>query len=233
MLSTVTTVDMLSMLTLGLLGTGHCIGMCGPLVFALPGRTGRFSAHIYYHLGRLITYVALGGLLGGIGAGLSAVAGQPASAATSWLPLVQVVLSCFSAILLFLLGLARLGVVREPEWLLFTDPAKLPGHSRWGPDASHRKTPASFLITGLVLGFLPCGLSYAAFIRALPSGGLMEGMLLVLMFGLGTVPGLLLVGTGASQLFRRYRRQSDLASGIIMIGMGAWIAVKALAVVRL
>ena len=61
----------------------------------------------------------------------------------------------------------------------------------------------------------------------------MEGMLLVLMFGLGTVPGLLLVGTGASQLFRRYRRQSDLASGIIMIGMGAWIAVRALTVVRL
>jgi sulfite exporter TauE/SafE len=233
MLSAVTTVDMLSMLTLGLLGTGHCIGMCGPLVFALPGQTGRFSAHIYYHLGRLITYVVLGGLLGGIGAGLSAVAGQPASSAVSWLPLAQVALSILSAALLLLLGLARLGIVREPQWLLFIDLTKLPGHSRWGAGASGRKAPASFFITGMVLGFLPCGLSYAAFIRALPSGGCTEGMLLVLIFGLGTVPGLLLVGTGASHLFRRYRRQSDLASGMVMIGMGAWLAVRALTAVRL
>ena len=170
---------------------------------------------------------------GGFCAGLSAVAGRPASSPVTWLPLAQVALSSLSAALLFLLGLARLGIVREPGWLLFVDPAKLPGHSRWGAGAGRPEAPASFFVTGMMLGFLPCGLSYAAFVRALPSGGVMQGMLLVLVFGLGTVPGLLLVGTGASHLFRRYRRQSDLASGMIMIGMGAWLAVRALTAVRL
>lgn len=223
-----TNIDLFSMFMLGLLGTGHCIGMCGPLVFVLPGQTGRFSAHIYYHLGRIATYVAVGGLLGGIGAGLEAIAGQSTSTAVPWLSQIQVALSFFAAALLFMLGLARLGVILEPGWLLFIDPAKLPGYSRWGAGASRPRDPASFLITGLMLGFLPCGLSYAAFIRALPSGGFIEGMLLVLAFGLGTLPGLLVVGSGASHLFRRYRKQSDVASGVVMIGMAAWLAVKAI-----
>jgi uncharacterized protein len=224
-------VDILSMFMLGLLGTGHCIGMCGPLVFILPGQTGRISAHIYYHCGRVATYTAVGGLLGAMGAGLATLSGQATPSTIHWLPRIQVMLSLFAAVLLFILGLSRLGIIHEPKWLMFIDPAKLPGRSKWGPGASHQRAPASFFLTGLMLGFLPCGLSYAAFIRALPSGGLMEGMLLVLAFGLGTVPGLLLVGSGASQLFRRYRRQSDIAAGIIMIGMAVWLAVRALAAI--
>ena len=65
-----TSVDLTAMFLLGLLGTGHCVGMCGPLVFAFPGRTGRFSAHLWYHSGRILTYCLVGGLMGGLGAAM-------------------------------------------------------------------------------------------------------------------------------------------------------------------
>ena len=61
------------MFMLGILGTGHCIGMCGPLVFAFPSRSGKVLPHFFYRLGRTFTYVAIGAI-GAIGAGLSGIA---------------------------------------------------------------------------------------------------------------------------------------------------------------
>ena len=74
---------------------------------------------------------------------------------------------------------------------------------------------------GLVLGLLPCGLSFAAFAAALPSGGATEGALAVFAFGLGTLPGLLLLGTAASRLARRHSRVIELLAGLLLIGMAA------------
>jgi hypothetical protein len=67
--------DLVGMFMLGLFGTGHCIGMCGPLIFALPGRSGKFMSHVWYHSGRVITYVAIGGILGGAGGFLAHLTG--------------------------------------------------------------------------------------------------------------------------------------------------------------
>ena len=67
-------IDLISMFFLGLLGTGHCIGMCGPLIIAIPGQTGKFSAHLAYHAGRVGTYVIVGAVMGGLGTGLSEIA---------------------------------------------------------------------------------------------------------------------------------------------------------------
>jgi hypothetical protein len=68
----------------------------------------------------------------------------------------------------------------------------------------------------MVMGLLPCGLSFGAFARALAAADMLTGAALTLLFGLGTLPGLLLLGTGLSVLARRYRRHSDLLSGIVM-----------------
>jgi sulfite exporter TauE/SafE len=65
--------DLIPLFLLGLLGTGHCIGMCGPLVVAFPGRTGRYTPHFFYHLGRIVTYSGIGAVMGGIGSGLAMV----------------------------------------------------------------------------------------------------------------------------------------------------------------
>ena len=78
------------------------------------------------------------------------------------------------------------------------------------------------------MGFIPCGLSYAAFTRALPSGGAGAGALLLLSFGLGTVPGLLLLGTGISNLFRRYQSQMDLLAGLVLIAIAIQMIIKSL-----
>jgi sulfite exporter TauE/SafE len=204
---------------LGLSGTGHCIGMCGPLVFAFPGKTGKVSAHLCYHAGRLTTYAIMGILLGSIGlavAKLSVAAGFDYLTAITR---IQVLFSLLAGAFLLIFGLSQLGLTRHPQWITVATPDKIPGFRYLVRSAFLKSNPALMAFTGICMGFLPCGLSYAAFSRALSASRPMEGGALLLAFGIGTLPGLLLVGTGASVLARRYRRHCDIFSGILMIGM--------------
>jgi hypothetical protein len=82
-------------------------------------------------------------------------------------------------------------------------------------------------LTGALPGLLPCGLSYGAFAQALGTGSAAQGALSALAFGLGTVPGLLLLGTGLAAVVRRYRRASDLLAGVLMLTMAVNMAIKA------
>lgn len=221
-------VDMLSLFLLGLTGTGHCIGMCGPLVVAIPGRTQKFSAHLFYHLGRTITYISVGTLMGGLGAGFAGIAVKIGSDPLLVIVKIQVIFSMVAAGFLFWFGLSRLGFIQEPSWMSAASPDKAPGFQnafRWA--FVHERMTGIFLI-GLMMGLLPCGLSFAAFARALAARGCLEGGLLLLAFALGTLPGLLMIGTGASGIFRRYRKHSEILSGILMIGMGFSLAADAL-----
>ena len=220
--------DIVSLFLLGLLGTGHCIGMCGPLVFAFPGKSGRFVPHLAYHAGRICTYTAIGLLMGGVGAGLARILSGVGSASyLKVLSQIQVVFSILAAVFLILFGLTQLGFVREPGWLAVAIPEKLPGYRKIVQSAFSKSGNVNMLLIGLVMGFLPCGLSFAAFSRALAAGSVLMGGAFLLAFGLGTLPGLLLIGTGASQLARRFRRQSDILSGLLMIGMGLMLLMKA------
>jgi hypothetical protein len=217
--------DLIGMFMLGVLGTGHCVGMCGPLIFALPGRTGRFLPHLWYHLGRVATYVAVGGLLGGLSAALAQLTGVDTKSDVAAL---QLWLRFLAAALLAALGALRLGWVREPRWFASLDPERIPGFRRALAGASDSRGQAAFFLVGLMLGFLPCGLSYGAFAAALGTGSSAAGALLVLAFAVGTVPGLLLLGTGLSALVRRYRRPSDVIAGLLMLFMAAMLLRKAL-----
>ncbi len=214
--------DLYALFLLGILGTGHCVGMCGPLVFAFPARSGRMSAHLFYHLGRIGTYTAVGGTMGAVGLGLSQLAGRSGLDPLAWIARLQVGFSLLAAAFLLVFGLSRLEIIREPAWMSFAAPEKIPGFGRILHSAGGGRS--GMLVLGMVLGFLPCGLSFAAFARALPAGGFLPGALMTLAFGLGTLPGLLLLGTGASGLARRYRRHSDILSGMVMIAMAASLA---------
>jgi hypothetical protein len=218
-------VNLIGMFMLGLLGTGHCVGMCGPLIFAFPGRTGRFMSHAWYHLGRVTTYVAVGAILGGVGALLAGLTGMQTKADVAGL---QIGLRFFAAVLLAVLGLIRLGWLKEPGWFALLNPERIPGFKRALANATDSNGQVVFFPLGLLLGFLPCGLSYGAFAQALGTGSTAAGALLVLAFAAGTVPGLLLLGTGASAVFRRYRRPSDIIAGILMLYMAAMLLRKAL-----
>lgn len=217
-------VDLAGMFVLGLLGTGHCLGMCGPLIFAFPGRTGRFMPHVWYHLGRAATYATVGGILGGMGPTLAALTGMnaPADEAT-----LLAVLRLMGAALLAALGLVRLGWVKEPRWFDRLSPERIPGFKRTIDGAASSAGLAVFFVQGLLLGLLPCGLSYGAFAQALGSADATDGTLLVLAFALGTAPGLLLLGTGVARIVRRYRQQSDVIAGILLLIMAARLTAKA------
>ena len=215
------------MFMLGILRTGYCIGMCGPLVFAFPSRTGKVLPHLFYHLGRTVTDVAIGGVMGAIGAELSGIAAATGNDPIVWIGHVKVGLRFLAALFLFIFGLSRLGVIPEPNWLSIATPEKIPGYRKVMKSALLQKGHADMLLIGLMLGFLPCGLSFAAFARALPTGSLLEGALLVLAFAVGTIPGLLILGTGASKFVRRFQRPSDILAGFLMIYMAAKLAYKA------
>lgn len=217
----------LSMFLLGFFGTGHCIGMCGPLVVALPGRYECWYAHAIYHAGRVATYTLMGAILGGIGHGLVALFDTDAKAALLWTSRVQIAISLPVAGFLMFMGLARLGLYGEPQWMVKAMPQKIPGYGTVLTGILNRRSALWLLGMGLLLGLLPCGLSYGAFARALAAQSMIHGALMTLLFGLGTLPGLLLLGTGAARLFHRYRARMDLISGLIMIGMGVSLVVQA------
>ncbi|MDJ0991102.1 MAG: sulfite exporter TauE/SafE family protein [Desulfobacterales bacterium] len=219
------TVDLSSMFLLGLLGTGHCLGMCGPLVFALPGQTGRFRDHLAYHAGRLGTYALVGGVVGGLGGVVRFLAGRAAADPLTGVAAAQIGFGLLAGVLLAVLGLARLGLIREPLWMTGGGLARLPGIGALLRRAG-QGTTAAMLVSGAVMGFLPCGLSFGAFSRALAIDDPFQGAALTLAFGLGTLPGLLLLGSGLAPLIRRFRRHSDILAGILMMGMAAALVVK-------
>lgn len=216
-----TTVDLAALFLLGLLGTGHCIGMCGPLVVALPGQVGRFSAHLAYHAGRLITYGVIGALMGLTGSGLVHLSLRLGSSPLVWVTRMQVIIGIFAGLFLLLFGLFRLGYLTEPDWLAVATPKRLPGWRRLINRAAHQRSNLDLFFMGLLLGGLPCGLSYAAFAKALSGTDVLTGAGMSFVFGLGTLPGMLAVGAGSGILVGRYRRQADLLAGLIMIGMAA------------
>ncbi len=205
------------MFLMGFLGTGHCLGMCGPLVFAFPGQVGGMPAHGAYHAGRILTYTMVGLVMGGIGRTILLIADQTKADPLGWMVGIQAGLALVAGVFMLGFGLSRIGLIPEPEWLAVAAPAHIPG-ARGLLRRSDRSRPLPrMFITGLVMGLLPCGLSFGAFARALATANPLTGGGLTLVFGLGTLPGLLLLGTGLSVLARRYRRHSDLLAGMVMI----------------
>lgn len=220
-------IDHLSMFLLGLFGTGHCLGMCGPLVVALPGRYAHWHAHLIYHAGRVSTYVLVGAVLGGIGQGLVRLNAFGPDKAMLWTARLQIAISVPVAIFLLLMGLNRLGILDEPRWMARVTPQKLPGYRSVMSKVLNHRNALWLFIVGLMLGLLPCGLSYGAFARALVAGGAGQGALMAALFGAGTLPGLLILGTGAATLFHRFRAQMEIVSGLIMIAMAVSLAADA------
>src|ERR1044071_2954583 len=157
---------------LGLVGSLHCAGMCGPLAFALPA-VGRTTAayvlgRVVYNLGRLATYALLGVAFGIVGqtfalAGLQRLASLIAG----------------SAILLGLAASSRLAVgAPAVKWVVWIKA----GLGR----LLQQRTLASLFALGALNGLLPCGLVYAACIGAAAFGGIVSGLEYMLAFGLGT-----------------------------------------------
>jgi sulfite exporter TauE/SafE len=166
--------------TFGLLSGLHCVQMCGPIVLVI-GRSRR--AQLAYHCGRILTYMALGALAGAAGGGLG-ILGRMAGLAEG----ARIV----SGAAMILAGVVMIGFVRKPE-LVNIRPV---GFSR---TAGRLLTaPRGKFAVGLMLGFLPCGLIYAALLKAMDSATALGGAATMLSFGVGTAVALLALGFAAS-----------------------------------
>lgn len=217
--------DGYALFLMGFLGTGHCLGMCGPLVFAFPGQIGGMKAHGAYHAGRITTYTIAGLIMGGIGWAVVLTAGQTQADPLRWMAGIQAGLALAAGLFMLGFGLSRVGWVPEPRWMAAATPTRIPGVRGFLRGGGGRHPGAHMFATGLMMGMLPCGLSFGAFARALATADPLAGAGLTLAFGLGTLPGLLLLGTGLSVLVRRYRRHSDLLAGIVMIAIAGRLLV--------
>ena len=205
----------LALLLVGLLGGTHCVVMCGGIVGALSmGGPARASLHLAYNAGRIVSYAAAGAIVGGLGEAGLALSGQ--------LPL-RALLYLLANLMLVALGLYLMGLTRA---LAFTERF---GQKLWRhlQPLSRRFLPARTVAQafplGLLWGWLPCGLVYSALATALTSASAVHGAGLMLAFGAGTLPNLLLAGLLATRLQEYARKPAlRLASGLLILGFGVW-----------
>lgn len=164
---------------LGLVGSLHCAGMCGPLALALPHAGRNASTYLLgrlaYNLGRLVTYCLLGLVFGLLGKSLSLVGVQ------RWVSIALGV-----ALLAGLFVSRKLALWRPVTALV--EQLK----SRMGALLRRRSLDA-LLVLGLLNGLLPCGLVYVACAGATATGDLLSGALYMFAFGVGTVPMMLAI----------------------------------------
>ncbi|HRD86938.1 MAG: sulfite exporter TauE/SafE family protein [Candidatus Accumulibacter sp.] len=205
----------LALLLVGLLGGTHCVGMCGGIVGALAmGAPARCSLLLAYNAGRILSYAAAGAIAGALGEASIALAGQ--------LPL-RSLLYLLANLMLIALGLYLLGFSSA---LAFTERF---GQKLWRhlQPLTRRYLPARGPLQafplGLLWGWLPCGLVYSALATALSSGSAAQGAGLMLAFGVGTLPNLLLAGLLAARL-RAYTSRPALrmVAGLVVLGFGVW-----------
>ncbi|GIX05556.1 MAG: hypothetical protein KatS3mg114_1425 [Planctomycetaceae bacterium] len=207
----------------GLLGSAHCVGMCGVLSAGVSwgactlGESAR--RQMLYSLGRLASYATLGGLAGQVGA-------QVSGGAVGWLGLT--VLSWVAGWALLVVGWQAWRGPRGTAGATGVVPCAL----AWGLAPLLRSCrPWEVLAAGILTGLLPCGLVYAFVALAASRGSAVAGAVTMLLFGLGTLPAMLLSGMGLARwglgLRQRWWRVAALAimiTGVLTLQRGtlAW-----------
>ncbi len=199
----------------GLLGSSHCVGMCGGFAMLVgmnkPTFRENLMAQLSYSAGRLMTYCTLGAVSGYVG--LRLVKSAPR------LLNVPAGLCLLAGLLLVVEGLFATGIIKRrgvsmaPQVgclmsPLFATMLKLPGLR-------------NAFSAGLLTGMLPCGLLYAFVSLAASTGDLLRGMSVMLVFGLGTVPLMVATGAGAMLLKLATRQKLMKAAAWCVVLTGA------------
>ncbi|CAN7186939.1 sulfite exporter TauE/SafE family protein [Pseudomonas brassicacearum] len=207
---------LVSAVILGLLGGGHCLGMCGGLMGALTlaipkeQRSSRFRLLLAYNLGRILSYATAGLLIGLAG---WAVSNSPAA----------MIMRVLAGLLLIAMGLYLAG------WWSGLTRIEGVGRGLWRhiQPVANRLLPVSSLPRALLLGalwgWLPCGLVYSTLLWSASQGNALDSALLMLAFGLGTWPVLLATGLAAERVTALLRKRSvRMAGGLLVIIFGVW-----------
>ncbi|MBU2947753.1 sulfite exporter TauE/SafE family protein [Zobellia uliginosa] len=169
---------LLSAVILGLMGSLHCVGMCGPIAFMLPvdhsNNLKKFGQIFIYHFGRLMAYGIIGLVFGLLGKGLSIFGAQQKLSIAIGVLMIVVVLIPYKTFNKYNLSKPIYKVISKVK-------------NQLGKELK-KKSPDTFLTIGFLNGFLPCGLVYMALFGAIAMGNAMQGSLYMVLFGLGTLP---------------------------------------------
>ncbi|CAA6827712.1 MAG: Heavy-metal-associated domain (N-terminus) and membrane-bounded cytochrome biogenesis cycZ-like domain, possible membrane copper tolerance protein [uncultured Thiotrichaceae bacterium] len=223
-----TQMNVLGAFLVGFLGGVHCLGMCGGIVAAVssqPTQLSKPSSQLPvlfgYNLGRISSYVIAGALMGGLGQGIFTLVD---------LKETQDILGAIAAVFMIVLGFYLSGIWNGLQRI------EKGGTYLWrkieplGRRFIPTKTFGQAFPLGLVWGWIPCGMVYTVLTWAVFVGSWQQGAMLMLAFGLGTLPNLLAMGIAANKLGRF--RQNPWVRGVagLLVGLfGVWMLVSALA----
>ena len=210
--------DLITMFIIGFLGGfSHCIGMCGGIVLTYTLKVQEndpldkaskwqlLKPHLLYNSGRVLTYTFLGELFGLIGSTLGIIFA---------IRDFQGGLQLFAGLIMLAMGIELAG------WIPSISPDHFPGLSgfkRLVTSLFNRVNRKNIFGLGLVLGFLPCGLVYAAGAKAASTQSFLGGMLTMLFFGLGTFPAMILTGLTAHLISAKLRHRLYRIAAILVM----------------
>ncbi|WP_449258953.1 sulfite exporter TauE/SafE family protein [Chlorobium limicola] len=208
-------------------GFGHCIGMCGPIVTACSlGETRKgMLHHLLYNAGRVTTYTVLGAAVGLTGSFL---------VLTASIERFQSLIMALAGLSIILMGLVALDIL--PAGKAINSCSRImPRIGKLMNLFRGSRSIGAYYPMGILLGFLPCGLTYTALLTAARmameaenhAAGLLEGGLVMLCFGLGTVPSLLVVGKAVHLFSDKSRKTLYRIAGAIMILTGIYFTLSA------
>jgi len=186
----VETIDIISIITIAFLGSfGHCVGMCGGIVIAYSStkvkddfsKTKQTISHLLYSFGRITTYVLLGAIFGAIGG------------VATFSNMANGILWIVAGTAMILTGFSLLGKIKFLT-LIEHSVSKTTWYQQSFKALLGEQTLGSFYLLGLLNGLLPCGFVYFFAITAASTGSPIYGALVMLIFGLSTIPALFSLG---------------------------------------
>lgn len=200
---------------IGLLGSFHCVGMCGPLAFAIPQQSESKWITLFkklsYNLGRAISYSFLGLLIGLLGKQL-------------WLAGLQQGISILSGILIIVAVAPQ--VIRYQKTQNYTPNRFTQSVNKLIGKAIKNK--AGHLYLGLLNGFLPCGFVYLGLATAINTSNAYQSALFMFVFGLGTTPLMLLAMLGVNFSRPAFRQKINLILPYVTLCLGLWFILRGL-----
>jgi len=201
----------ISAFILGLLGSLHCVGMCGPIAFMLPvdrsNSVKKISQISSYHIGRLLAYGLTGLVFGILGKSFYLFGVQQQLSIAIGIIMIIIILIPYKSISKYNLSKPIHKIIAKVKSSL--------------GKALKKKTADTFITIGFLNGFLPCGLVYMAVFGAIATGGLLEGSIYMILFGLGTIPlmtSAIYLGKFLNQSIKQ-RIQKAIPVFVVLIGV--------------
>lgn len=211
---------LLTVFVASLVGSLHCIGMCGPFVAFYSGAdssggTKRLFSHAAYSGGRLLTYAVFGVAAGAVGAALD-VAGSLAG--------FQRIAAILAGVTMILWGVLALLQIRGVRIFKHgSGNGRISRMLRRGFSLVSDKPPVVRAgVVGLLSGFLPCGWLWAFVVTAAGTGSSLKGAAVMTAFWAGTVPALLAVGLGAQLVSAPLRRHVPAVTAVLLVCLGLY-----------